>query len=479
MKQIIAPSLLLALLACSGEQHLSKTSGHYENMSKAEAEALVEALSPVAIAEHELTETVIISAELIMDTHVGADGYLRGQERADIAKAILDTGVKLIVVTNDSFEVETAAHINNLKSVVGEKIKDITFIPAYGDVIPTVWARDWGPIQALDKDGSPLLLDFNYYPSRPIDDFVPIVFEKKLADSPRISVPVYNEGGNFMSNTRAECIMSSRVSDANQEPEVFYLADDSLNPVYDVNGQLILVNRDNVGRKGTLYYNNDYEIKVRVDDEYLDDAQIAEYYMSYAGCEKVVILPRMPFEGTGHIDMWAKFLNDDEILINSISDQQIADIKNPTTLYATRILQRYLQDRAEDLAALGYKITEIPMPIPQHEYIEYNGQVYENFIIRSYTNSLIIQKEEGDLIENTALIPQYLKFHTYLPDANGNIAAAEIPYDDDAMLASYEAAVAEAYRNAGFKINFIPSDDLIAMGGAIHCVTMQLAKNPF
>ncbi|MFW7377460.1 MAG: hypothetical protein ACOH5I_01470 [Oligoflexus sp.] len=58
MKKLIVSSLLLSLVGCSGEQQVSKISGHYEDMTKAEAETLVSSLNPVAVAEHDLTDSL-------------------------------------------------------------------------------------------------------------------------------------------------------------------------------------------------------------------------------------------------------------------------------------------------------------------------------------------------------------------------------------------------------------------------------------
>ena len=48
------------------------------------------------------------------------------------------------------------------------------------------------------------------------------------------------------------------------------------------------------------------------------------------------------------------------------------------------------------------------------------------------------------------------------------------PYNDEAEIEKYEQAAIEAYEQAGFDVKWLPAYDLISMGGAIHCVTMQL-----
>ena len=64
-----------------------------------------------------------------------------------------------------------------------------------------------------------------------------------------------------MNNMRGECMMTTRVTDANAD--VF-----------------------------------------KAGDMVLDAEDIKQYYGGFAGCAKTFIFPRMPTEGTGHIDMW-------------------------------------------------------------------------------------------------------------------------------------------------------------------------------
>ena len=184
-------------------------------------------------------------------------------------------------------------------------------------------------------------------------------------------------------------------------------------------------------------------------DLILNAGQIKSYYEDFAGCERVTIFPRLPAEGTGHIDMWAKFLSDDIVLVNELTRATLEEMADGTASKRTAVqIQKFLEERAVEIAAMGYQVIRVPMPSPV---------VGSNDIFRSYSNSLIVNK--------TAIVPRYSR-----------PARGALDYEDEDLIAGYESSVRRAYEAAGLKVVFIDSDRLIASGGAIHCITMQLPK---
>ena len=84
--------------------------------------------------------------------------------------------------------------------------------------------------------------------------------------------------------------------------------------------------------------------------------------------------------------------------------------------------------------------------------------VIVNGIFRTYANSLIVNK--------TVFLP---RFHRN--------TVAEEDFPDLLALKEDEAKVEQIYQSFGYKTVFINTDELIAHGGGIHCVTSQLPKN--
>lgn len=164
-------------------------------------------------------------------------------------------------------------------------------------------------------------------------------------------------------------------------------------------------------------------------------------------------MPRIPYEGTGHIDIWAKFLNDHEVVVGEISADSLAQVPVEQQTAYTEV-KRFLDEEATGLDANGkeipnalatvlkaqepgVEIKRIPMPTPG----VYRG--IETY--RTYTNSL--------LLNQVAIVPRYRQGH------RSRINAQEQTQAD-------EKAVAQVYEDAGYQVVWIYADNLIRDGGA-------------
>jgi agmatine/peptidylarginine deiminase len=299
----------------------------------------------------------------------------------------------------------------------------------------SIWSRDYGPLATLptsDYSGPKLdykLLNSFYYPDRRQDDRVPASLSRILNSplGPLTEKTVFTsqlslalEGGNMMC-TQALCFSSRSVIERNL-------------------GQVFRNSRP---------INNESDIL----KEFASQLSQQSYFVN-----------ALPGEATGHIDMWAKFLDEKTLLVHQLSDASIQQLPVLEQTQA-RLIQAFLDEQATGQDASGQempeslaqkaitaipdlKILRLPMPAP----MLYQGSL----LVRSYTNSL--------LVNGTALLPQYKN----LP-ANGN-------YPDANLLSGYEQAVAQTYQSAGYQVKWIPSDSWIVSGGAVHCVTMQIPK---
>lgn len=392
---------LIMLAAC--RETPSSLDGHYEDGSRQTIEKNA-GLQRVT-AEYEASQGVIISFPLVRDF-----------SRYDLVSAILKAGVDSLWITvpsetTDSLSDASARNaFSKLKIAAGDSIDKVRLVPQQTPGSLSVWARDWAPLSAAVQGGGMRLLDFNYYPERPADDFTPQSFER-LLDFDRMSVPVYNEGGNFMNNSLGHCMMTARVTQANA-------------------------------------------FRQRDDDEVLTSEQIQSYYSRAAGCKNVTIFPRMPYEGTGHIDMWAKFLDDKTLIVSELRDEVIA-LYPRTQKDKTLRIQQFFNNRASEMEKMGYTVLRIPIPGPV-----WTAEGLS--IFRSYTNSLLVNQH--------ALVPRYVKPNFVVNDA--------VPpaYLDEDFRTKYEAEVEAIYESRGYTFTWIPSDGLIARGGAVHCTTMQIAR---
>ena len=395
--KLIALGLLLSLNFACGNGKQSKVQGHYEETTEEAMEVFRG--NQFAVPEYAPTESVILGMPAL-------DLF----QREDLVAAILAAGAEKVFLTTraGSSTSINRANLQRLRNLLGSDINRVEIVNQAAAGGLTVWARDWAPIGArtLNSFSDELrLVDFNYYPRRKADDATARAMET-IYSLDRVSVPVYNEGGNFMNNDVGHCMMTARVTEANRR-------------------------------------------KYRANDLILDATQIKSYYRDFTGCSKVTIFPRMPNEGTGHIDMWAKFLTNDVVLVNEMRPETInLTHEGSANRRAANAMKSYLDERATEIAADGYEVVRVPMPSPI---------IGGNNIVRSYSNSLIVNK--------TAIVPRYTR-----------PAALSPSYADASLIAAYEAEVTAAYEAAGFEVVYIDADRLIASGGAIHCITMQLPR---
>jgi agmatine/peptidylarginine deiminase len=383
-KSIALSLALISVLlpSCGVSNNNSKLDGHYEESTASKFAQATGAQR--ATAEWEDSQGVVISYPLI-----------ESMKKYDMAAAIAATSIDKLWITVPpalaNSNVRTSSAFSELRQALGSNISKVELVTQPGTGL-TVWARDWAPQGAVTPRGDVRLLDFNYYSNRQSDDHTARSMESNLGFN-RVSVPVYNEGGNFMNTTTGHCMMTTRVTEANSANSA-------------VAGDMVLSN-----------------------------AEIIDYYKASAGCKKVTIFPRIPYEGTGHIDMWAKFMNDDTVIVSEIRDDLPGGDKT---------VKDYYDARAADIEAMGYRVIRIPS-------LGITSSPRKSVIYSSYTNSLLVNGE--------ALVPRYLEQNV-----------------DKKLVAKYEAEVKAIYQGLGYKFTWINSDDLIAMAGAVHCTTMQIPR---
>ncbi len=242
--------------------------------------------------------------------------------------------------------------------------------------IDSVWVRDYGPFGI--EGNKPGIVDtiYRHYQYRRNDDAVPAV----LAKAKNIGVyqmPLILDGGNLMVDSKGNLFTTKR----------------------------------------TYIWNSDKS-----------QEQVDSLLKSYFGAKKVITFeysgyPGEPADGTGHIDMFMKLLDDNTVLL-SVADTE--PFKSNT-----------------EKAMAWFKANKAP-----------NGQPYKIITVKgwatdawyTYTNSLVVN--------GVAIIPSY----------------SNKPQE--------EAAAKAAYESAGYTVVPVNSDESIVSGGSIHCTTQVIPMLP-
>ncbi len=243
------------------------------------------------------------------------------------------------------------------------------------------WTRDYGPWHIYLDKSTRAIVDHHYYDQRPNDDAIPVKLGQLWGEQV-FSSGFYTEGGNFMTDGLGTCWMSTGVFSKND------LADNEQNR-----------------------------------------ATVAQLFKEYIGCDSVIFPVSIPGEGTTHIDMYSKILNQDTIIVSysksewGAESDEIAQLDAAADLYAN----------TPKPGGGFFKVVRIPMTF---EHGWFSATYY------THTNSLIVNDH--------VLVPIY---------GRGT---------DEEALQVYQDLM------PGYTIVGIDSNEIIPAGGSIHCTTMQV-----
>lgn len=288
----------------------------------------------------------------------------------DLITAVSQEDTAYVVVSSTS----TQTNVTNQLIANGADMSRVQFIVHN---LNSVWMRDYGPWWGLDTYGRRGIVDFIYNRPRPEDDAFPQYLAEDW-DIPYYGPSLVHPGGNFFVDGHGRAFATSLVQTEN-----------------------------------TNY-------------SYPD---IAEIFGDYGGIDTLVLLTPMQNDGTGHIDMFCKLLNDSTIIIGEYETPGDGSGNNFNILNQNAALLESLTSSTGE----PFRVERIQMP------------PYSGGISYTYTNSLIVN--------NTVLVPIY-GFDT-----------------DAAALALYEELM-PGYRVLGFDCNAI-----IPANGAIHCITKLAMSN--
>jgi hypothetical protein len=175
---------------------------------------------------------------------------------------------------------------------------DLSKVVYYYHPSDSVWLRDYGP-HFVWQDDALTIADSHYYPTRPLDNFIPTLVGEDDFLVPPYHMGVYYSGGNFQPGPNRHGFVTSLI---NQD-----------NPAYD-------------------------------------DAKLAALYQAFQGIDTLHIMPRLPssVDGTGHIDMWMYIVDEDDVIISEFKPGS-----NATAIQVTNDAVPYMQ-------ALGFTVHRPP-----------------------------------------------------------------------------------------------------------------------
>jgi len=286
---------------------------------------------------------------------------------------LLDIAVRC---TNVQIVINTPFSKNRIIAKIKENniiLSNIKFTTIFTD---SIWLGDFGPFY-IEKNGKLEIVDFRCWPRlyRPIENWFPTIFGKKNKIKCNFSANFFLtvQGGNYATNGAGIGILSSQVFEVNP---------------------------------------------------HLRKQKIIDYLKYFLGLNKVIILNRELGRTTGHIDMFAKIINENTILLGKYKDKNDENYK-------------IMEENAKVLENNGFNLIRIP--------IVRNSSSIGNSSL-SYANSFIL----NGLKKKVVIIPRY-----------------NIPEDKDAML---------IYKNSmpDYEIIGLNSNGVIKGFGGVHCILKSI-----
>ncbi|MGI6393728.1 MAG: agmatine deiminase family protein [bacterium] len=302
---------------------------------------------------------------------------------AEMIKAIIDANATPYIIARSSSDITKIT--NNVLKPNGIDENAVEFLTYRYDAN---WTRDYGPWN-IYVDGERAIVNNEYYDDRKNDNAINGQLAKLWAEE-IFSTGLHTEGGNFMTDGLGTCWASTGVIAEN-----------------------------------TKYYG-------------WTKAEIDAVYLDFLNCHNGIHYPEpLPDEGTTHIDMFSKILDQNTIIVSSstkelgATDAEIAALDAAAYFYASVPKP----DGGE------WKIVRIPMTFDTQGF----GSKYR--VQYTHTNSTIVNSH--------VIVPIY---------GRGT--------DEEAL---------EIYRSLmpRHTVVGVDSNVMITSGGAIHCTTMQLSEKEY
>ncbi len=276
----------------------------------------------------------------------------------------LDDQVKIHVVVSSGYQSTAQSNL----SANGVDMDQVEFLVKSND---SIWTRDYGPWFIFNGAGELGIVNHTYNrPYRPNDNMIPYYFGQQQG-IPVYSHSMYHTGGNYMTD-------GSHISSSTK-----------------------------------LVYNE------AASENGMSSSEVDALMNQYYGLENYAVLDYIEYGGIHHIDTWAKFLDEENVLVKKT--------------WSTHHTYAALEQRAALLASLT---SSTGRPYNVHRVYCYP---ISGGSPASYTNSIILNN------------------HIYVPFF-GNSG-----YDQDALEAYREAA--PGYEVSGYYYSGFLSDD------ALHCRT--------
>lgn len=171
--------------------------------------------------------------------------------------------------------------------------------------------------------------------------------------------------------------------------------------------------------------------------------------------DDIVVLPPMPGEETGHVDIWVLPLDDHTVVVPEVRDAALLTDEPAVNLRLAVDVQRFLDDQADALRRRGLRVTRLPM-VPPLNLPSVDGEPPDP-VFYSPANSLLLDLRHTERKRRVAVMP-----------------AVDLTVDAPRLATTqrrYEGEWSAIMAQHGWQVEFAEATYLGRYLGLIRCVT--------
>ena len=375
--------------------------------------------------------------------------HKKGESVQEVTFSIIDAlinDLKVNVTCTDEEQFEKAKSVLNAK-YKGAKNLSIQLIPSFD-----IWARDMGPIFVETNNKGQAIADFNfnswgYTDSLDVDAKMDEMYDVRVAEYlnlPVISSPMVSEGGNREVNGKG-ILMVTEAVEIGRNPNM------TKAEMEDEYKRLLGIEKTIWLKKGLVEDDHTFLGPITTSDE----------------TKAYTVLTT-----NGHIDEFARFVNDSTILLAQIDSTEFDD---PIAFENNKRMEENYQILSEATDQDGKPFTIIRMPLPETIFSTMGPGDYVYEIIKTFDYKDGSNFPDGETVKVMAAI-SYLNFiitntvvigQTYWREGMPN----ELKLKDEKAAQILQSVFPNR------KVIMIDALAVNLGGGGVHCISMQQPKS--
>lgn len=286
-----------------------------------------------------------------------------------------------------------------------------------------VWMRDYQPLYVREESGA--LVALRYLSDNPNR----VAYKPETSAATSRSLPILHEQGNLV--TTGSLVFVTRA----------------------------LVEENSVSASKTHLLDHGYRPRTR--DELVGLLARA----LHRAPDEIVVMPEMPYEATGHIDIYLLPIGPETVIIPAIRQEGLDLVDDPAVRRIGKVIQVFLDEQADRLAARGLEVLRMPMIPPMVAFDEAEEHGAEDG-----------DNADGDLLVFTPANSLLLNMgdHKYVA-LPGFIGIADNPRMT-ALIARYTSKWKRAFRERGWEPHVVDAGELVSHLGLLRCVTAVVPR---